>query len=249
MAKTGGTSLNWILANNFQHVCGNKGYSYDAYQENERFNHQEGGVSKRLDSDQWSRSRVKIDTMNTVGYEECDYISHEMKWNFWVDTFPNGTFRGVPIELHVPCRNRIDHLMSQCNYDVIGKRKNRTKQALACDAATDEELFQSIKNCFLFLDRFDHEVMKYFNVKCFDFNKQFDGYVQYMARILSRRRFVSEPLARREANDPRDKSQECIWDNPRVMEKVHEYLKNNVPYYQFCDSCMGSERELTLPAR
>jgi len=30
MAKTGGTSLNGIIANKFDHVCGHKGYSYDA---------------------------------------------------------------------------------------------------------------------------------------------------------------------------------------------------------------------------
>ena len=30
VAKTGGTSLNGILANTFERVCGHKGYSYDA---------------------------------------------------------------------------------------------------------------------------------------------------------------------------------------------------------------------------
>ena len=248
MAKTGGSSLNWVLANNFRHVCGHKGYSYDAYQENERFKGQ-GGIIKRLDAESWSRSRVNPGIMSNIGYEECDYISHEMNWNFWLDTFPNGTFHGVPVELHVPCRNRIDHLMSQCNFDVVSKWNNRTKQKLACDATTDQELFQSVNNCFLHLRRFDHELLKYFDVKCFDFDKQFDGYVQYMSNVLSIRRFVSEPLAKRESNDSRNKTQECIWNNPVVLEKVDQYLINSVPYYQFCNSCMGSQHEIVLSVK
>lgn len=38
MAKTGGTDLNGELALRFERVCGNKGYSYDAFQANLRFN-------------------------------------------------------------------------------------------------------------------------------------------------------------------------------------------------------------------
>lgn len=36
IVSTGGTSINGILANKFERVCGNKGFSYDAYQDNER---------------------------------------------------------------------------------------------------------------------------------------------------------------------------------------------------------------------
>ena len=34
MAKTAGTTINGQLANQFERVCGNKGWSYDAYQAN-----------------------------------------------------------------------------------------------------------------------------------------------------------------------------------------------------------------------
>ena len=37
MAKTAGTSINGIFANNFERVCGHKVYSYDAYQANKIF--------------------------------------------------------------------------------------------------------------------------------------------------------------------------------------------------------------------
>ncbi|KAL7474643.1 hypothetical protein ACHAW6_000608, partial [Cyclotella cf. meneghiniana] len=130
MAKTGGTSLNAILANKFEHVCGHKGYSYDAYQENERAKNQSGLI--KLPEDQWTRGRVSAKEMRTIGFEDCDYISHEMYWPFWSNTFGDGKFHGMRMELHVPCRNRIDHLMSQCNHHAPKKLE------LACNATTDE---------------------------------------------------------------------------------------------------------------
>ena len=74
MAKTGGTSLNGILANTFERVCGHKGYSYDAFQDNER--------AKILEKEgqrirPQGRSKVKPLIMKEIGFEECDYISQE----------------------------------------------------------------------------------------------------------------------------------------------------------------------------
>lgn len=119
--------------------------------------------------------------------------------------------------------------------------------SIACNAKTDEELFKSVEKCFLYLNRYDHELLNLFNVKCFDFNKQFTGYVQYMSNHLNKRRFESIPYIKRETNDPRHRDQECIWNNPTVSEKVDQYLLDMVPYYQFCDRCMGSEHEIPLP--
>ena len=242
MAKTGGTSLNGILANKLEHVCGHKGYSYDAYQDNERKKQME--AEKIKGGKNWSRGRVDPVVMDEIGYEDCDYISHEANWQFWVERFGDKNFHGLKMELHVPCRNRIEHLMSQCNYHEVGKYFNHPKQKLACDAKTDEELFDSVNKCFVYLGRYDHELLKHFDVKCFDFENQFTGYVEHMSKILHRRRFESQPYIKRETNDPRNKAQECIWNNPAVLEKVDKYLLDTVPYYQFCDSCMGSKNEI-----
>ena len=38
MAKTGGTTLNGLLALNYETVCGHKGYSFDYFKANQRFN-------------------------------------------------------------------------------------------------------------------------------------------------------------------------------------------------------------------
>ena len=234
VAKTGGTSLNGIMANRFERVCGHKGYSYDAFQDNEQAKRKEK-EGKEIHPE--GRSRVFPNTMKEIGFEDCDYISQEDNWQFWTNTFGNGTFHGMKMELHVPCRNRLDHLMSQCNY----RGKN-----IACDAKTDEELFKSVKECFVFLlDRYDHALLKHFDVRCFDFKKQFNNYTSYMSGILQKRRFQSTPYVKRDTNRPRNKANECIWENRAVLEKIDKYLLETVPYYQFCNDCMGSENEIT----
>ena len=145
--------------------------------------------------------------------------------------------------MHVPCRDPIDHLMSQCNYaEPSGKF---VKQDLNCDAATDEEYFASVRSCFVYLkDRYNHALEKHFDMKCYDFKNQFGGYMDYLSEKLEDRRYETEEYIRRETNDPRDKESECIWKRPDLLEKTRDYLINNVDYYEFCDKCLGTENEI-----
>ena len=42
----------------------------------------------------------------------------------------------------------------------------------------------------------------------------------------------------------RNKEEECIWYNDEVRAKVDKFLLEEIPYYQLCDRCMGSENEI-----
>ncbi len=249
MAKTGGTSLNGIMANKFDHVCGHKGYSYDAYQDNERAKATDHAIVMQGGKN-FSPSRVEPDDMEMIGYESCDYISHEADWTFWRTSFGKGKFHGMNMELHVPCRDRIEHLMSMCNYEEVGRdphepfESSLIKNKIACDAKTDEALFASVNKCFLYLNRYNHGLNSHFDVKCFDFRNQFTTYIDHMSTILNHRRFESTPYVKRETNGERNKEDECIWYNDEVRAKVDKYLLEKIQYYQFCDRCMGSENEI-----
>ena len=131
--------------------------------------------------------------------------------------------------------------MSMCNYK---EEPKITKTKIACDAQTDEELFDSVTECLLYVDRYDHELLEQFDVKCFSFQTQFTKYIDYLSPILSHRRFESTPYIKRETNDPRNKEEECIWHNKEVLEKVDKFLLDTVPYFQFCDRCIGSKDEI-----
>ena len=129
VAKTGGTTLNGIMANKFTRVCGHKGYSYDAYMDNERWKNKT--KPKTFVSLPFSRSRVQFKIMQEIGYDDCDYVSLEQGWKIWSTIFPNGNFHGVPVELHVPCRDPLDHFMSQ------------TRGKFSCNE-TDQEFYRNI---------------------------------------------------------------------------------------------------------
>ncbi|EJK57382.1 hypothetical protein THAOC_22578, partial [Thalassiosira oceanica] len=148
IAKAGGTSLNGILANKFERVCGHKGSSYDAYQRNEK--------AKKAEENGGSLIRgnfgVKADKyfrLGKAGFEDCDYISQEKEYGFWHEQFPNGKLHGVPVELHVPCRDPLDHLLSQCNF-------RKETRRLPCDSDADQSgaLYSAIEACILSADRF-----------------------------------------------------------------------------------------------
>lgn len=238
-AKTGGSSLNGLLANNYERVCGNKGVSYDAYAKNVQFrkhverNHHQKNNKYEMTNEDLERN----------GWENCDYISMEHKWDYW-EKFND--FHGLHMELHLPCRDPIDHLMSQCNHV-------HRKEGFNCTGSTDEEILSHIEFCIRFQNRFSIELnntKKYPNLhlKCFDFEQEFTTYLTYMDERLQPRRLVSE-YVQRETNKKRDKDRECIWSNEPLKERVLNLLLENYDYYKFCDRCIGSDQDITLKAK
>ena len=55
-----------------------------------------------------------------------------------------------------------------------------------------------------------------------------------MSQRLQHRRIVSTPYQRRETNVPRNKTDECIWNHPELIEKARSYLLKTHDYYAFC---------------
>lgn len=233
MSKTGGTTLNGLLANRYERVCGIKGYSYDAYQANELALETPGKVNAH-DNPRDKVILIGHGIMEEIGYEDCDYVSQERRWTFW-KRFSD--FHDIAMELHIPCRDRIDHLMSQCNY---------LHKQLDCDA-DDHDLFSAVDDCFAYMNRYSDELLnlKNIHVKCYDFKKQYTSYMHYMEQFLQPRRLESKPYKRRETNLPRRKENECIWSRPDVYKKVDKYMLEEVPYYAFCERCIGSADDLT----
>jgi hypothetical protein len=232
MAKTAGTSVNGELAVHFERVCGHKGYSYDAFQANERTQNSEAEIKDSFAKMRkgFSRQRVPYDFMDEIGYENCDWISQELSARFW-NKF---TSWPLPLELHLPCREPVDHLMSLCNF------KNAPFDC-------EQDIPQQVRRCVGWMDRFSMQLAnsKNMELKCYDFNKTFPGYIQYMAKRLERKKIEREYVFV-PTNKDRVKSQECIWDNNHVQEAVRAYLVASYDYYKFCDTCIGSAKELRL---
>ncbi|KAG7370200.1 hypothetical protein IV203_027946 [Nitzschia inconspicua] len=169
MAKTAGTEINGELAARFERICGNKGYSYDAYQVNKRHaewkqNHPDKMLTVYSLPDmttsmveKHSRGRVHPVVQKEIGFEDCDYIAIEGSFHFWgpmVENMPDDP--PFQFELHVPCRDPVDWLMSMCNY----RSRNYNCNAIIKDATNE---------CLFMMHRFlDIPLPQNVHLKCFN---------------------------------------------------------------------------------
>lgn len=154
IARTGGSFVNRMLSQKYQRVCGNKGYSLPELTDkvNEvkqarrarKRNHKNAMIPK-------TKSKGLGQVMEEIGFQDCDYMSHETGWKFW--QMIRGKVKvGSPIELHVPCRDPVDHLMSLCNfYD----------HSLRCEDG-EEEFMSGVRKCLHrgVEARFSNELLK-----------------------------------------------------------------------------------------
>jgi hypothetical protein len=245
VTKTAGSTLNGRMAAQFDNVCGHKGYSLDFYQA-------QAVVEKHIRDDgiwkleertgdlvdksypKFSRTRVPLKVMDEIGYENCDYISLEVPWQRWNERFEDWPF---PVELHVPCRDPLAHLMSRCNH-----KKN------AFNCSTDESVLRKeIKKCMSAEGngiRFHTTLTEQFSTKCFD-AMSIDDYIKYMAPKLRERRWQME-YVHRTTNQYRNKTAECIWDEANEVSRnmVLDLLHREDHLVKFCDRCMGTEDDL-----
>jgi hypothetical protein len=247
------TEINGELATHFERICGHKGYSYDALAFNRRIEEylkqnsaKTNGkatmkdVSKALENDLinakfpgFNRGRVANNVMGEIGFDDCDWISFETGWKRWKVVESFAATIPLPLELHVPCREPLTHLMSQCNH---------MRRKFDCNSTN---IAEEVNNCLLKMDRYHDELKQMRNVhlKCFN-PIPIDSYVRHMSGILQPRR-ISSKYVHRDTNIPRDKDKECIWNNPEIAEEVNAILLK-IPYYRFCNECMGSPDDLLI---
>ena len=222
IAKTGGTTLNEIMANRYNFVCGNKGYSFDYYQANARARgHSRPGQTKdsvgRLYAG-YDRTRVPFDIMRERGFENCLWVSLEeemARWHYfdkWLE----------PLELHLPCRDPIDHFMSQVNFRGIHLDCTKFQMGHVGNYLVAPERF-AIK-----------DIPKNVSVRCIHFHKQFTEYPD-VTNLPKKRYFQKLNVLR--TNRARKIQNECIWKNHTLQAELKKYLFDNYDYYRFCNTC------------
>ncbi|CAB9509777.1 expressed unknown protein [Seminavis robusta] len=231
--KVVGTEINGLLAAQYERVCGNKGYSFDAAQSNRHV----GNTNLFLDKNNSDRNNVLPEEMLARGFEDCDYIALEEKPDFWTPLFQ----QLGPIELHVPCREPLQHLRSMCNY---ANNWRGIRRIFNCSAT---DLRQEVQNCDAGLFRLQQSFRQQPNMtalKCFDPLPP-QRYTDYMGDILQPKRLPSE-YVHRETNLPHDKSfTECIWNQTKEwQDNLLQIMRKHWYYYNFCHSCLGSKHDL-----
>ena len=228
IAKTGGTSLNGMLALKANGVCGHKGYSRDYAAFNQAVSRAQGWLSisdkvttesrsMGLTSGPFNRGRIPHKIMAKRGYTDCKYISVEANWTFW---------RQYPlIELHVPCRDPIEHLLSQCNH---------YRRVFRCDPQFYEE---DIDRCLMGMNRFGTGLFNLTGVtlKCYPFHEQFTTYLPMMVNLLTASPHVNDTYHSRPTNGA---SQNTCSFSPSEAAVIVRILRRKWSYYKFCESCV-----------
>ena len=150
------------------------------------------------------------------------------------------------LELHVPCRDPIDHLMSMANH--YGSKKERVVFNCTGVESDDKLLEREVERAYFDFERFSPSFMKKageVRLKCFR-AIPVKPYIDYMGRFLQTRRISSE-YYHIETNDKRDKSKECVYKLPaNVQQKIRKILVKNHHYMKFCSTCIGSKMQLQL---
>ena len=233
IAKTAGTSLNGELAMKYERVCGHKGYSFDAWNANirnaGRLEYNATDVYGKL-YHTYNRGRVPFQIMKEIGFQDCDYVSLEESWYEWRTIFHNFP---IPLELHVPCRDPINLLLSGCNNNEIEFDCNITGAMIP----------QMVSKCLVHPHRFSMTLAQQFPVKCFN-SSHLTQYIEYMSNRLQPKRIPGKYIPR-PSNRHRNKDAECLLKDDALQQQVLAYLMQ-LPYYQFCSQCIGSKNDLLL---
>jgi len=263
IAKTIGTTINADLAHRYERVCGHKGYSYDAYGHAARLQ----ALANRLDDNRtsstltvtsdtedtisksdrrYNRGRVPPSVMAEIGFEDCDFVSLESVWESWVRDMPLREWRerNVHLEFHIPCRDPLQLMMSQCN---------RAVPKFDCFA---EDLVKEVEKCAIATRRFSRKLIPAIHkemtpalssFRCFDPYPP-AKYTDYMGTKLQEKLIPSKSI-HRASNAPRNRDTECLWKmDTEFQERVRKILVEKYFYYSFCSQCMGSDDELQLDA-
>lgn len=83
---------------------------------------------------------------------------------------------------------------------------------------------------------------KNITLKCFDNAVTFDAYQEYMDQRLQHRDQPAEIHGCRPRL--RNKTTECIWNDPSLMKRVVTILQEEFFYFKYCNQCLGSSQDI-----
>jgi hypothetical protein len=235
IAKTAGSSFNRIVARRYYGVCGHKGYTFSQKYLDE--------IHGTTDPDYpgYGLDRVHPERMEEWGFHNCALISHEIGWKMLANAtiwykFGQGvnisSIRIPQTKLLIPCRDPVDHLFSQCNFN--GQNFTYLTISLGkCDAV--------IAKCSVGWERYDHGIIPYFDkIVLYEYD-DFDTVLQHLDVSLPKRIFALDDSKHGfyRTNDERSNSSELF--TPQCPElELRDALLQAWSYYRLCNAFLGA---------
>ena len=167
----------------------------------------------------YGRGRVPEAVMMEIGFHDCDWISLESGADVWWNQVLKELHPNRKLELHIPCRRPVEHLMSICNhYDLT----------LPCEGTKWRE---GVEKCInraemnRYSDKFKEN--ERILIKCFPTyldSGGIDKYINYMEeKGHLQRRTIQDEYVHRPTNKARNKTEECIWKDLETKKLVHKF--------------------------
>ncbi|KAL7559651.1 hypothetical protein ACA910_006248 [Epithemia clementina (nom. ined.)] len=187
----------------------------------------------------WNRGNVPLAVMDDIGYENCDYISLEMDWRGWNTRFNDVEWN---LELHVPCRDPLDHLMALCRQQQVRFDCHAPNLSDEVQKCLGGNVSSSLWSPSTVTNRFHANLNNRFVMKCFD-PIPVNSYLECMGERLQPKERPATYMYR-STTPKKHRVQECIWDDSQTAVKVRRLLLD-MPYYQWCRECLAdSNRNL-----
>jgi hypothetical protein len=231
LAKTAGSTVNRVVARRYYGVCGHKGYSFSQNLEDTVRNTTDATFKG------YGLDRVHPTRMQSWGLHNCVFISHEIAVPAFTRMVQLTVFLNVTKTGIIPCREPLDHLLSQCNH----KGVNLTK--LSSNNSTCAEI---VSRCSVAWNRYDDSLLDVFDrVILFKYD-DFDALLARLDRTVPRRVIALEDKKYFRTNRPRNTQNEEFGMSCSIST-LREHLMRKWSYYRLCDNFLGEASYIELP--
>ncbi len=229
IAKTAGSTLNRFAARRYHATCGRKGMSFEQPFE---YDFSQNGVFQEIHG-----TSDGIRLMQEWGLHNCGLISIEQPHFSWAEITNSEAFEAQKTAVMIPCRDPIDHILSQCNF------RNLSFTSIIEGKGGAEACANAMPQCQVAWVRYDHSMLATFDkVVLFKYD-DFPGVERYLDDALPKRRL---PLREGEhgefgfirTNRERDPEHERFTESC-TEDMLRNALLKHWSYYRLCDTFLG----------
>lgn len=230
IAKTAGSTLNRFAARRYHATCGMKGMSFEQPFEYD--------FSKKMVFQEIHGTSDRMRLMQEWGLHNCGLISIEQPHFSWAEITNSEAFEAQKTAVMIPCRDPIDHILSQCNF------RNLSFTSIIEGKGGAEACANAMPQCQVAWVRYDHSMLATFDkVVLFKYD-DFPGVERYLDDALPKRRLPLREGEDGEFGFIRTANRERDPEHERFTESCTEDMLRNAllkhwSYYRLCDTFLG----------
>jgi|TARA_B110000971_G_scaffold87188_1_gene89562 hypothetical protein len=248
IAKTAGSTFNRFVARRYHASCGNKGVSFaQSFKD-------DADANDAADADDHLLTRNAVfgflnqpslvtgdahvtesDMFSSWGWHNCALISLEITKDEWADVTDRPSLAGQTKAVMIPCRDPIDHILSQCNYN------HQSFTDIISGEGGEQACADALPQCHVGWERYEHSMLEKFDkVVLFKYD-DFEGVERYLDDALPKRRLELEHATEfgfYATNTERSTTNERFTD-ACPEETLRKNLLEKWSYYRLCDKFLG----------